>query len=53
MDGARLDRPSQPVAGIVELAGESPLAFVAGLERIRTQRVTVHIDDGESSQKTG
>ncbi len=44
---------SQAVAGIVELAGESPLAFVAGLERIRTQRVTAYVGDGERPQKTG
>lgn len=31
---------SEAVAGLVELAGESPLAFVSGLERIRTQRIT-------------
>ena len=43
---------SEAVAGIVELAGESPFAFVAGLERIRTQRMTAHIADSESSGKT-
>ncbi len=44
---------SETVASIVELAGESPFAFVVGLERIRTQRVVTHIADAESSRKTG
>lgn len=50
-----LDRKlsSEAVAAIVELTGESPLAFVAGLERIRTQRVTALIEDNESPRKTG
>ena len=42
---------SEAVAAIVELAGESPLAFVAGLERIRTQRVTAQITHDESTQQ--
>ncbi len=44
---------SEAVAAIVETAGESPFAFVAGLERIRTQRMVAHIGDGERSQKAG
>ena len=44
---------SEAVAGIVEQAGESPFAFVAGLERIRTQRLTAHVEDSEDSQKAG
>jgi hypothetical protein len=43
----------EAVAAIVDLAGESPFAFVAGLERIRTQRVTAHISDDESTRQTG
>ena len=41
------------VAGIVDLAGESAFAFVAGLERIRTRRVMEYIGDVGSSRKAG
>ncbi len=41
------------ISALVELAGESPFAFVAGLERIRTQRVMVRIPDDDDSQKAG
>lgn len=44
---------SEAVAGIVELAGESPFAFVEGLERIRMQRMGVQVVDNDSSRKTG
>lgn len=40
---------SEAVVSVVELAGESPLAFVAGLERIRTQRMTAYVGDDQSS----
>ncbi|HEX8790584.1 MAG TPA: hypothetical protein VF765_06500 [Polyangiaceae bacterium] len=44
---------SEAVAGIVELAGESPFVFVARLESIRTLRVTAQIADGQGSKKAG
>lgn len=44
---------SEAVTEFVELAGESPYAFVAGLERIRTQRMTAYISSDKGTEKTG
>ena len=43
---------SEAVAYIVELAGESPFAFVGRLEHIRTTRITADLEGPARSRKT-
>lgn len=48
---AQLD--SREVGGIVQQAAISPIAFVDGLEKIRTARLTSYVDSFDPPRKAG